>query len=895
MMRERAHAAKERRADRKQKTAQVSRRPKRTAAKSNWALKTTVNHVTFSGAKGERMIAWYVLEPKTWSFRSVEEGESLILDAASTLADLVGTTIHVRVTTRPYPVSAWAKAAYKNAPAPQEGFDPMMERDQHHMLRHAQADKLVYYGVDLGDRNLALRALAKVNTSAVDREMRALQERLDLVDALMAGPGVDARPATPDELEWLITRSFALGCPVPVPVPDPDGPSESAMDEDSVNSVVSQVEWSAEPLAPAVKITTSVGGRQVTRHVVVLTVGRMSELEIPEKHEPWMSKTDLLRIGVEWSATVDVRTEDEVSKEMTKLSRRIDSQMDHWSQDHAKRPPKQLARQADRAAEVEDDMRSGFDGLKTRTKGWYRIAVSGETEKDALDRAQKVIALYRPQIRIERELAQYKLAREFVPGEPLASTAHSRKMPIVKFAAGLPAVTAEVGDKRGFHIGETTGLSSRAVCFDPHFLTEVIEVGGLCLFVGGLGAGKSMLMGSIAYKMIESGVQGAAMDPAGRLQKMLELPELRNITRSVNVLNGDPGSLTPYLTVPDPNPALIRLECENPDDADEFEMRMRRAKVHAQATRRDLMINVGRWSMPVDMHTPENLEVLRNAVSANQAEMDSSAWPIVTWLENKGDEAGKKVAQELRTTAEREIGSLFFYEHGKIRNHDGSALDELAAAARFTVFNLKGLLQPGSEIPVSEYSADELLARPIMQLTSWASLNLIYRMDPNERKLFLLDEAHEVVEGSGAGRALVFKVSTDSRKNNCAAFVGTQTATRVLGENNLNNYVGAAFVGRTTDEDAQKDALRLLGKPEGRGYERILGNLSRVPRGGSLDYREFIYSDGLGGEGGRGGMEKIQVSLRHHPQLFEALNTTADPAKRAAAANKGAVYGGEVA
>ena len=29
-------------------------------------------------------------------------------------------------------------------------------------------------------------------------------------------------------------------------------------------------------------------------------------------------------------------------------------------------------------------------------------------------------------------------------------------------------------------------------------------------------------------------------------------------------------------------------------------------------------------------------------------------------------------------------------------------------------------------------------------------------------------------------------------------------------------------------------------------------------------------------------MEKIRVSLDHHPELFEALNTTASPEKRAA-------------
>ena len=42
---------------------------------------------------------------------------------------------------------------------------------------------------------------------------------------------------------------------------------------------------------------------------------------------------------------------DEVSKEMTKIGNRVDGQVEHWLVDHGKRPPKQLARQADARAD----------------------------------------------------------------------------------------------------------------------------------------------------------------------------------------------------------------------------------------------------------------------------------------------------------------------------------------------------------------------------------------------------------------------------------------------------------------------------------------------------------------------------------------------------------------
>lgn len=847
----------------------------------DWALSAVVNHVTFASAPGmlgeDRMIAWYLAEPQQWSFRSVAEGESMIRAAAAQLSDLVGSTLYMRITTRPYPVSHWARACYDNAPEPQQGFERMMDRDQTHAAQSAQVDKLVYWGVDLGARGRAVAALAKMSESVVDREMVALQSRVDHVDAAMRESGLDASPVTPAEMDWLLARSLALGCPVPVP--HPEETFQSALDRDDLAAYVSTSRWAAESLAPTVEVTTSVGGTQITRHVCVLTVSRIADIAIPEEHQPWMSKSDQLPFPVEWFARIDIRSADEISKEMTKLSNRVDGQMSHWADDHGKRPPKQLSRQARRTGDVEDEMRTGFTGLSTRTRGWYRLAVSGETEKEALDRAAAVIAHYKPQIRLVRELGQYALAREFVPGEPLATTAHARKFPVLKVAAGLPAISAEVGDKRGFQIGETAGLVTRQVCMDPWFLTEVMEIGGLVPCVGGLGSGKSMLLQYIGYKAINSGVGGAAMDPSGRMGQMLRLPELEGITRSVSLLGGMPGSLSPYGAVPDPSPELVRLDCEDPTNEEEFADRMRLADAAARSMRKDLAMETMRWCLPYAMGRDERvLRYIRSAIATLKDHRRMSATEIILYLNNRSDDE-QEIARELRLASDRELGRLFFHESG---GHDHEPMDFDNSGTRFTVFDLKGLMQPTGDVPLEEYSSDELLARPIMRLASWTALNLIYRGDPNERKLFLLDEAHEITEGSGAGRALVHKISTDSRKNNAAAFVATQNASAVLGEKSINNFAGAAFVGRTGDEQAQRDALKLLGKPAGVGYEETLGNLSRRRRSGEeLGYREFIYRDGLGGDGGRGGMEKIRVTLKHHPELFAAIGTTADPNKRA--------------
>lgn len=839
--------------------------------RDRWALSAVDGNVTFAGG---RMIPWFLADPQTYSFLSVAEGDQLIYDNAVTLAELTGSPVFIRVTTRPYPVSQWLEIATRNATDPQPGFAEMMARDAAHMGAFTQADKMVYYGVDLGQRPQLVKALGRVSASAARREVAAVEQRLADVGRIMAGTGTSARPCSPQELEWLLARSFALGCPVPVV--ELDDTAQPFLDSDDLAELARSASWDAEPLGESVRVTTCVGTRNVTRHVVILTVARIGEIAIPETHEPWMAKTDALPFPVEWSARIEPRHPGEVSKEMTKQANRIDGQVSHWTDDHGKRPPKQLARQADRAADVEDEMRDLFSGASTRTRGWYRIAVAGETEEEALVRAAAVKELYLPQIRLVRELVGlYDIAREFVPGEPLGSAAHVRHFPVLKVAAGLPAVTAEVGDRRGSHIGETEGLSVRPVTFDPWFLMEVVESGGLIPIVGTPGSGKSLLGGLLCYKSTLSGAFGVAMDPSGRQQKMLALPELRDISRSIDVLGGRPGSLSPYAVVPEPNRELVRLD-STPDTFDE---KLELARNAVRATRRDLALSTLFGCLPLEMARNDDVKSrVRAAVNVCADTSRASLWTVVQRLE-AGDQLSQDIARELQSAAEREVGRLFFTTPTQSRDD----VDRLAGIrpARLTVFNLKGLVKPDPEIDDLDWSPEELLYRPIMALAAWSCLNLIYRGDPHDRKFFMLDEAQEVTKGSGAGRALVYKLSSDSRKNNTASFVISQNASTILGSD-INNFVGAAFVGRTQDEAAQRDGLKLLGKPEGMGYERILGGLSPRQRRSEehLGFREFIYRDGLGGEGGRGGMEKIRVTVNHHPELFAALQTTADPTKR---------------
>lgn len=839
--------------------------PKSHGVQMKWALSRVANHVTFTD---RRMTAWYLLDPQMWSFRSVADGEALISAMAGQLAELTGRTMYGRITNRPYPVASWAKAAYNNSPAPTRGFEQILERDQLQLATRMQSDKLVYFGVDLGTRSTVVDVTSRVVSDVARRERAALQAKLDETDAMMTGPGIEAIPAVGNDMAWLLARSFALGCPVP----QQDTVEEFSWTTEDLDEFAGAVDWTAEPLALSTRIESTMGDRRLVRHVVVLTVGRMGELFIPEKEEPWIAKTDKLRFPVEWSFRVDVRRPEETSREMNKLSDRIVAQIDHYMKDHDKEPPRQLSRQSARASEVEDEMRSGFDGLRTRTRGWFRIAVSAPTEDEALARATAVQNLYKPNIRIEREFDQYRLAREFVPGEPLANSGHTRRMPVLKLASGVPAATAEVGDKRGVLLGYTAGFAERAVTWDPWYGPEVVEGSGLVPLVGGLGAGKSWLMGGIVYKTCAQGVAWTIMDPSGRLGALTTLPEFRGMALNVNLLDSEPGTLNPYAMVR--NPLLQWFT-----DEDQPEVAWRLAMSAAEAQRRDLAYDTLRWCLPPATAVREDVQsVLRDAISASAATPQSTVEAVLSVLQGRAshdDAVARTIHARLQEAKERELSRLFFATPG--RGHDGGSV----STPRLTVFNLKGLVQAQEGKPREDWSYDELMSRPIMNLAAWSALRNVYRADVHERKGIAIDEAHEITK-VGTGATLVQKVATDTRKHNIAALLSTQNASNVLGQN-INNFVGAAFVGKTTDEQAQADACRLLGLPVGVGYETVMGRLSPRSRRSherNQEPREFIFRDGMGGDGGRGGIEKIRIDFTNHPGLSAALDTTADPTKR---------------
>ena len=246
-------------------------------------------------------------------------------------------------------------------------------------------------------------------------------------------------------------------------------------------------------------------------HVAVLTAAGMTDQD-DTGPSPWVQRTDRLEFPAEWVITADVRRREDVAREMRHLIDRIRHQAHHITVEHSQPAPLSLDRQMQAARRIEDESQTGPEAFAGRIHAWARIAVAGETEAQALERARRVAELYAPGITVVHTPGQYALAREFIPGEPLADFGHRRPIETAALAAGMPNASASAGHRHGFPIGVTTSTAVRAVTLHPWHGMEQLNHSGLITVTGTLGGGKSSLAGLLAYMAVRAGITTVVLD-----------------------------------------------------------------------------------------------------------------------------------------------------------------------------------------------------------------------------------------------------------------------------------------------------------------------------------------------------------------------------------------------
>ncbi|HTF50162.1 MAG TPA: ATP-binding protein, partial [Pseudonocardia sp.] len=745
-------------------------------------LRSIDGHLTRTATQ---VMAWYRLAPQAWSFRSDNQRELLIHQIAAQLGELQGRWLHLRVTTRPYPVHMWAEAFDHNAlgrppdVAGAMGWDGFLEGEQRHLMGLSMSDKEVFLGVEISGRGTldrwverAAPVLGKLVPGAVAAELAALESEVRHVNDLVAGTGLDAVPALADDMAWLMHRSCSLGLPAPRTLAVAPGGASARWETEDLAAFTDGVELHQEPYAPTVRVVGRLRSQTVTRHVAVLSIGLMDGLRIPEVDDPWMQRSDRLSFPVEWSARMYIRRPEEVTGELQRQMGKVRSQIRHYTHDHDLDPPMSLARQADRVLEIEDELSSGLSQANTRLFGWWRIAVAGRDEAEAVSRAQQVLEIYRPKVAIEHPEAQYRYAREFIPGEPLASSAYRRRGSVTWAAAAVPAATAAVGDRRGIMLGETCTATRRPVAWDPWLAQEVRRASGLTAVVGGLGSGKSFLTGLIVYKTLRAGAQWTVLDPSGPLAELTRLPELAPFSRHINLLRADPGILNPYRVVAEP-----KLEHFLEDTEDDAERAWRRERSLAAATRRRLVLDVLTGLLPFDVaRLPHTRIVLLRAVREVGGAPDRNPAQVIDVLRRharEGEDHAGVVADFLAERRELPQAALLFPD--ETRDDPWQADREY----RLTVLTMQGMTLPRPGSPREEWTDGESLAVELLNLASWLTQRTIYDANRNTRKGVALDESHFLSQVP-TGKVLIDRLARDSRKFNVRALFASQLAGDLL-------------------------------------------------------------------------------------------------------------------
>lgn len=844
------------------------------------ALRAVVGNLTMSTTG---VHAWFTLRARTQGFSPLEHIEDSILNDAVAYSQLAGRTIKIRTTNRPYSPDEWARATYEDAHAngkPLPGFNDYLSSMQDHLFDSSFEEKWVYVGVQLAGY---LRY-----PSDLQREARFYAEEVERLAAGLGQSSLGAQKATATSMQWLLEKSLKLGLPVPEigPVGDYDNEDMAELAEGAL--------WTHDPVGNSVTITARVAGEAapITRHVRVLTLGRISPQEIPQDSGAgWMQKSDRLPFPVEWCATIEIKELKDTKKEVESALLVIRDQWDHYTVDHDMQPPPTLERQYELVRQIDSDLDSEHGGIENRSKGWYRVALSADSLEELNNRTAEFTSFYgEGTFSWIAKRGQYHNAREFIPGEKLSDKAHSRRMNMAFLAAGIPQGTAEIGDKLGAIIGPTAGNAARAVAWDLFGPMEREHRSGLTMLVAGLGGGKTFLAAWLLYQAVMAGAYGVVFDPSDRLGRLAELPELKPYTEYVNLLNGAPGLLSPFYVVAEPVRSWFDNDAEGQQEFEDAVMaakedrrtlftdclRMFLTAKKAESDTVATVIERVAEIMPMEISTPPGMlfEVLERIIEGNE--------PATADLQPEHLIEARTMLGRFRRLSHSSIGRLVFPPAGT-----PEPSQEKRQNRRLVIYTVNGIVPDDRQGSSDLVSDRDRMATVVFTLAAHLTQAQIYQAQRLERKVLLLDEC-SVLRAIPSGKVLVNKSGTDSRKHDLRVLAVGQNVSQFADNdliNSLDNLVGGAFVGAMQGSEVGP-ALDLVKAPREQGYEEIISSL-RVKtdrREASAkkvddDPRQFVFWDGHD-------TERLFVDANAIPEFVKMAQTGPEHLRKAEEAHR---------
>lgn len=850
--------------------------------------------------KDGTVLAGYRIGPAWWDFTGSDAKLGQIHRNADVFSHLTGRDYLERVSTRPHPVQRWAAQLDARTPNPTpdvhtcgetmspgdllrgrcgcETWNGHLVRQQAVIARSGMDDKVIfrYFALnvmysnrfDLRKNLLAYLAGEKPHKALIP----VLEDEKRVHDIVTGWPG--STRMSEFEQAWLRVRSLAPGIqPSGIHAAGRDG-----WDHATLPMLGSDIRWSEDPFGRTVTVTAWVDGRKVQTAARVLTVARLSDLHYPENGlPPWQVHAESAidatgaPFGVEWSisgtllAGADVESTVEMELRKAQFLKR-DYAM------HNELPPVAIERGIAIAADTRDQVTTGQAMESARFLGQINAIVSGADRYNAdgvlvmsaadvvEERCAALTRMYAAGgLRMDLTGAdcQSYMLQSTVPGEPFDRIGFQRRLRLPYLAAGMANVTASIGDGKGPYLGHTRGTSRRTVMHDPHYATEGLKTGrgqNMHLFIGTLGAGKSIVMGSIIYNLVRRGILTVVSDPSGPLAALCRMPEIEAVSQEVNLLSGHKGILSPPGLIADPH----KDDYPEPGDwADALEQ--------ARAERRDAAVDMALRCLPEDLvgdgpQAGRTREALRLAARLHAErsswEVTSTLWDLVDGLAALSDPHAHEVAGALVDASTAPLLRLLFPPRGMLvrPTHYSKTL---------TIITTPGIVRAADGTPRRDWNPTEIGADAVLRLTALYTNRLIYAKPRSQRGAVFFDEAESMTD-FGPGRSMFSRLGRDHSKWNLYVALGVKSISPQMLSGELKNFIASVFVGRMASQEPAMDALRMLGLNDER-YVQTLMNLSTHVPG------EWVHRDVDGNIGG------LRVDVDHHPALKAALLTDPTP------------------
>lgn len=801
--------------------------------------------ITYDGTK---VRIWYRLYPTRWSFLTREEQQRALDPQMVAYAALAGRDLHRRRLPSEVPIAAWGAryaAAHPDIPD-RSAFNAQLTRTMRWLHGNPRHRQVTYLGIELTDKQTIDRAFHAFRHRHTNRQQRAIAAALREIGE---AAGVLGRPCTGAEVAMLVHRSVALGLPEPVNLQ-----TGEAYQGPDLMEFTDGVTVHPNPGGRAVRIVGDRlrNGAPVERWVSVVSLGRGEELDIPGKHYPWIAYGDRLGFPIEWSEHVTVFTPVDARPE---IEDKIKVIADQWSQ-YRKHPDIDVPPDvtlADAAAKaIRKELAEGNPVASCRARGHVQAVIIAPSEDECLDRVERFILHYRNiQTQYHRPAAQAGQVKAFIPGGAPVSESHQRRMRLGYWVSALPTVEAVLGDGEGMAIGHTDGTSKEPVFWNPHKAIIDGEMTGTLPIAGGLGSGKTTFAADVVHEGTIANQRWTIVDPSGPLGGMVGLDDYRGgRAYLLDLMHADPGAGSPFALIHEPRRDEFHTGDEKADD-DAYH----RACVDARAARKTLALDLLQWTLPVDIARQGAEKVLRSAIRETKGAPDASIADVVAALKT-GNGQAVEIAEHLEELADHPAVRLFW-----------SAGDPGASLAdyRLLVITIAGFVMPDFRLDRREWSVDERLSMVATLIGAHVATKRIYDCPMEEPKGFMQDEAHILRQWS-SGKALESRIDRDSRKWRVRALMCSHNASEFLADGR-GNRVNEVVIGHTDDEDAQRDALRLLRVQTGRGYEATLGNLSPLDQNGNRPpWRRFAMRDAMGR------VEVFKTDMRHKPHLLRAIS-----------------------